>query len=391
MVAGSPQCHRGSLGRSPVVTAHPQAFRIVLGSADAAEHVAYAAFLASLHGQETTGDLWAAISPEDLYSQLELCENATPGAAHVELWNLGVDPASDDDLGFVLLIAPTQESPEVLTFDLVPDVAFQPLPDDSRDAALQRTQPFVRTALEIVRGRAQALDRRVIQTSVLHPVETPGPFHLLVHTLCAQGFSVVHEEKHTVLSARQAATPSESTTGLPEGIEWIYLDAWDQRTDLIPGICRLWEQADTDIPRGHLHFQPTAWTPERLREARERALADGSDTLSVVAWHPRDGVVGISTALSAAGVHWAAAELGTTIVDRAYRPSALGLHLVGEMLESIQRGHNHYHSNFESARLYASAPDPIHDADAYPMARVLELLDASPICAETHLQMLIDD
>ncbi|WP_145961669.1 hypothetical protein [Corynebacterium renale] len=165
---------------------------------------------------------------------------------------------------------------------------------------------------------------------------------------------------------------------------------WDQRSDLVEGICRLWEEADTDIPRGELDFTPAPWTPQRLVEARERALADGSETLSIVAWHPNDGVIAISTALSAPGVNWAAAELGTTIVTRAYRPSSLGLHLVAQLVASIERAHTQVSGNTTPSRLYASAPDPIRDEDAYPMARVLEILNASPICAETHLQMRLD-
>lgn len=371
------------------MTATTGAFRIRLGSGDAAEHISYACFLASLRSQESTGDVWAAISPDDLHSQLQLSESGAPGAAHVELWHLGQSPEKED-LGYAVFIAPTQESTSVLTFDVIADVAFQPLPGQSRDVAVELSQSVVLSAVEVALHRARALERSVIQTSVLHPIDQPSAFVPLVHSLCEHGFSVVHQEKHNVLSARSMESPQLQAPDYPHGVEWIHLSNWDQRSDLIEGICRLWEEADTDIPRGELDFTPAPWTPQRLIEARERALADGSETLSIVAWHPNDGVIAISTALSGPGVDWAAAELGTTIVTRAYRPSSLGLHLVAQLLASIDRAHNQVTGRTTPSRLYASVPDPIRDEDAYPMARVLEILNATSICAETHLQMRLD-
>ncbi|PFG28551.1 hypothetical protein [Corynebacterium renale] len=370
------------------MTAPTGAFRIRLGS-DAAEHISYACFLASLHSQESTGDVWAAISPDDLHCQLQLSESGAPGAAHVELWNLG-QLGNAEDLGYAVIIAPTQESTSVLAFDIIPDVAFQPLPGLPRDTEVELSESVVTAAVDVALQRANALRRSVIQTSVLHPVDHASGFVPLIHSLCGHGFSIVHKEKHNVLSARSMESQQFQAPDYPHGVEWIHLSNWDQRSDLVEGICRLWEEADTDIPRGELDFTPAPWTPQRLVEARERALADGSETLSVVAWHPNDGVIAISTALSAPGVNWAAAELGTTIVTRAYRPSSLGLHLVAQLVASIERAHTQVSGNTTPSRLYASAPDPIRDEDAYPMARVLEILNASPICAETHLQMRLD-
>lgn len=371
------------------MTAPTGAFRIRLGSDDAAEHISYACFLASLHSQESTGDVWAAISPDDLHCQLQLSESGAPGAAHVELWHLG-QLGNAEDLGYAVIIAPTQESTSVLAFDIIPDVAFQPLPGLPRDTEVELSESVVTAAVDVALQRANALRRSVIQTSVLHPVDHASGFVPLIHSLCGHGFSLVHKEKHNVLSARSMESTQFQAPDYPHGVEWIHLNNWDQRSDLIEGICRLWEEADTDIPRGELDFTPAPWTPQRLVEARERALADGSETLSIVAWHPNDGVIAISTALSAPGVNWAAAELGTTIVTRAYRPSSLGLHLVAQLVASIERAHTQVSGNTTPSRLYASAPDPIRDKDAYPMARVLEILNANPICAETHLQMRLN-
>ncbi len=353
----------------------------------------------------------ASISLAELLTQVASgAPMGAPGAPRLNLLALrdtssfdeAADPEIFEDLGFLVLIEPQEESTEVLVVEIIPDVAFQPLRPETqagKSSSLVAVPTEIpaeilavyKALIDAAINHARRIGRPILQTSLRHPAGMDIATDINAAIMKYLGWQLVHQELEYYLPL-----PADFSTAFRSGIspidpqvEFIVLEGrWDQRADLLAGIGKLWEQADLDVPRGSLAYTPKPWTPQRISRSADRLAAAGGRSLSVVAWHPTAGPIGISTVSYAGqGAAPEALEMGTAIVERNWRNSSLGPFLVARNLDLAPRL-----TGLAQHRLYATAGRAIDDPkpDRFPMENILRALGAQVLSTESQWQFRLE-
>ena len=280
--------------------------------AEPADAVVNLVFLANLAAQETTGDTASSTSVERVQHRLRGSSEYDTRAFALEVAD---DAADEDPAGYLLLSTPLLEDRAVCEVEVIVDAAHLPLPGAGFEPEGRAVLDRLYCAAE---AQARRLDRRILQTWLLHPAdETPGTGEW-ADVLRARGYELATTEIQGVVDAGVPAP------ALPAGLRVEVVRNLAFPAPLLDATLALYRQASIDVPTGTLHAEPVDWTPERLAAAARRVVGTGRDMVSVVLSDP-SGVVGISEITRFPGSEPGIAEQGITVVAPAARGRGHGL------------------------------------------------------------------
>lgn len=181
-----------------------------------------------------------------------------------------------------------------------------------------------RALLAEVERRTRADGRTAVIGSAFAPVEADSPGSRFAEAL---GYPVGSHEETKVVDLKAApsgwgALEDEVAAALGD----YCVEVFDERLPEahVSGFCALLSAFLGEVPVGDLDLHDAAWTPERLRENEEHAVATGRCRVVAVAVAPDGNLVGFSDA----SVHRADprhASVGGTLVLPGHRGHRLGL------------------------------------------------------------------
>ncbi|MFK4086496.1 GNAT family N-acetyltransferase [Kribbella sp. NPDC020789] len=185
--------------------------------------------------------------------------------------------------------------------------------------------------LEIAIERARSESRRVLSGSDLNGDPVTGESAGTAFA-AANGFVRKHAELHQVLEL-PAVVAEKSVAGY-EIVQWREHtpDAWiEQFADLQTGMSH-------DVPAGERTTEPVQWTPELIRDAEARRVAQGRFTYATAAVHTASGELAAYTQMG--GTPETPERLGQydTYVRRSHRGKGLGLAVKAPNLRALQAG-----------------------------------------------------
>jgi len=181
-----------------------------------------------------------------------------------------------------------------------------------------------RALLVEVEARTRADGRSAVIGSAFAPVGAESPGSLFA---AASGYPVASHEETKVVDLKTApsgwdALEAEVASALGD----YRVEVFEERLPepCLDGFCGLLSAFLGEVPTGDLDLREAAWTPARLRENEERAVATGRCLVIAVAVAPDGGLVGFSDVQ----VHRADprhASVGGTLVLPGHRGHRLGL------------------------------------------------------------------
>ena len=187
-----------------------------------------------------------------------------------------------------------------------------------------RRRGIGRALLDEVEARTQADGRTAVIGSAFAPVgaESPGS-----RFAAALGYPVGSHEETKVVDLKTAVSgwgALEDEVGAALG--GYRVEVFEERLPepYVAGFCALLSAFLGEVPTGDLDLEDAAWTPGRLRENEEHAVATGRCRMVAVAVAPDGHLVGFSDA----SVHRAdprRASVGGTLVLPGHRGHRLGL------------------------------------------------------------------
>jgi GNAT superfamily N-acetyltransferase len=181
-----------------------------------------------------------------------------------------------------------------------------------------------RALLAEIEARARADGRTAVLGSAFAPVGADSPGSLFA---AAMGYPVGSLEQTKVVDLKTAtsgwgALEDEAAAALGEHRVEVFEERLPEK--YLAGFCGLLSAFLGQVPTGDLDLQDAAWTPARLRENEEHAVATGRCRVVAVAVAPDGHLVGFSDA----SVHRADprhASVGGTLVLPGHRGHRLGL------------------------------------------------------------------
>jgi GNAT superfamily N-acetyltransferase len=198
--------------------------------------------------------------------------------------------------------------------------------------------PYRRTGvgsrlLDEVVERAKADGRRLVSGTMHADAATGESAGTAFAT--ARGFARKHVELHQVLelprTEEQLAAVERPVPGyelvqwreqMPE--EWV-----EQFAELLTGMSE-------DVPTGDRSVNPTRWTPELIREAEARRIAQGRFTYTTAAVHAASGRLVAYTQMGGSPENRGRRSQYDTYVQPAHRGSRLGIAVKIPNLRSLQ-------------------------------------------------------
>lgn len=225
----------------------------------------------------------------------------------------------DDWLGVAWLDWPLQENTHLVEVEI------------SVAAKYRRTGVGSRL-LEAVIEQARQDDRRLLMTSMLGDAETGESAGTAF--AAAHGFVRKHVELHQVLelplSEARLAELDQPVAGY-EIVQWRenHPEEWiEQFADALSAMA-------ADVPSGELDYEPSRWTPERVREAEARRIKQGRFCHTTVAVDA-DGQLAAYTEMGGAKANPERLYQWGTFVRREHRGRRLGLAVKVPNLRSLQ-------------------------------------------------------
>lgn len=186
--------------------------------------------------------------------------------------------------------------------------------------------------LDAVIERARAEGRRVLSGFDLAGDPVTGESAGTAFA-AARGFVRKHAELHQVLTL---PVPDEQLTSVEtpgyELIQWREHapEEWvDQFAELLSGMA-------VDVPTGDRTVEATQWTPELVREAEERRVAQGRVTYTTVAVHTASGELAAYTQMGGRPDSPDRLNQYDTFVRRSHRGHRLGLAVKTPNLRALQ-------------------------------------------------------
>jgi GNAT superfamily N-acetyltransferase len=151
----------------------------------------------------------------------------------------------------------------------------------------------------------------------------------------ARGFVRKHAELHQVL---ELPVPDEQLAAFDQpvaGYELVHWrehapDEWiDQFTELLSGMA-------VDVPTGDRTVEATKWTPELIREAEARRIAQGRFTYTTAAVHTASGELAAYTQMGGTPETPSRLNQYDTFVRRSHRGHRLGIAVKAPNLRALQ-------------------------------------------------------
>jgi GNAT superfamily N-acetyltransferase len=188
--------------------------------------------------------------------------------------------------------------------------------------------------LELVIDRARAEGRRVLSglNAAGDPVtgESPGTAFA-----AARGFVRKHAELHQVL---ELPAPDEQLAAFDQPIPGYQIVQWREHApeEWLEQFAELLTWMTEDVPHGDRTVESTRWTPDLIREAEARPIAQGRFTYSTAAVHNASGELAAYTQM---GGTLATPDRRTqydTYVRRSHRGNHLGIAVKAPNLRALQ-------------------------------------------------------
>lgn len=189
--------------------------------------------------------------------------------------------------------------------------------------------------LEVAAGRARDAGRRIVSgTNMAGDPETgesPGTAFAR-----ARGFVKKHAELHQVLEL-----PVEDLVEQPvDGYEIVQ---WREHTpdEWMPQFVELLSGMSEDVPTGDRTDAPVRWTPELVRDAEARRVAQGRFTYTTAAVHTASGELAAYTQMGGTPETPERLNQYDTYVRRTHRGNRLGIAVKVPNLRALQTGVAH--------------------------------------------------
>ncbi|WP_350277673.1 GNAT family N-acetyltransferase [Kribbella sp. HUAS MG21] len=186
--------------------------------------------------------------------------------------------------------------------------------------------------LEVAVDKARADGRRIVSGTNLagDPVtgESPGTAFA-----AARGFVKKHAELHQVADLPVAELPEHRVDGY-EIVQWREHtpDEWmAQFVELLSGMSE-------DVPTGDRTDEPVHWTPELVRDAEARRVAQGRFTYTTAAVHTASGELAAYTQMGGTPETPERLTQYDTYVRRSHRGNGLGIAVKAPNLRALQSG-----------------------------------------------------
>jgi GNAT superfamily N-acetyltransferase len=186
--------------------------------------------------------------------------------------------------------------------------------------------------LDVAVERARADGRRIVSGTNMagDPVtgESPGTAFA-----AARGFVKKHAELHQVADLPVADLLEHAVDGY-EIVQWREHtpDAWmAQFVELLSGMSE-------DVPTGDRTDEPVHWTPELVRDAEARRVAQGRFTYTTAAVHTASGELAAYTQMGGTPETPERLTQYDTYVRRSHRGNGLGIAVKAPNLRALQTG-----------------------------------------------------
>ncbi|WP_371400821.1 GNAT family N-acetyltransferase [Kribbella sp. NBC_00662] len=150
----------------------------------------------------------------------------------------------------------------------------------------------------------------------------------------ARGFEKKHSELHQVVELPIDVTALERPVDGYELVQWREQvpDEWlDQFVELLSGMSE-------DVPTGDRTDEPVRWTPELVRDAEARRVAQGRFTYTTAAVHTESGELAAYTQMGGTPETPERLNQYDTYVRRTHRGNGLGIAVKAPNLRAIQSG-----------------------------------------------------
>jgi GNAT superfamily N-acetyltransferase len=150
----------------------------------------------------------------------------------------------------------------------------------------------------------------------------------------ARGFEQKHAELHQVVELPIDVTALERPVDGYELVQWREYapDEWvEQFVELLSGMSE-------DVPTGERTDEPVRWTPELLRDAESRRVAQGRFTYTTAAVHVASGELAAYTQMGGTPETPDRLNQYDTYVRRTHRGHGLGIAVKAPNLRAIQSG-----------------------------------------------------
>ena len=150
----------------------------------------------------------------------------------------------------------------------------------------------------------------------------------------ARGFEKKHAELHQVVELPIDVTALEQPVDGYELVQWRehVPDEWlEQFVELLSGMSE-------DVPTGDRTDEPVRWTPELVRDAEARRVAQGRFTYTTAAVHTASGELAAYTQMGGTPETPERLNQYDTYVRRTHRGNGLGIAVKAPNLRAIQAG-----------------------------------------------------
>jgi GNAT superfamily N-acetyltransferase len=150
----------------------------------------------------------------------------------------------------------------------------------------------------------------------------------------ARGFEKKHAELHQVVELPIDVTALEQPVDGYELVQWRehVPDEWlEQFVELLSGMSE-------DVPTGDRTDEPVRWTPELVRDAEARRVAQGRFTYTAAAVHTASGELAAYTQMGGTPETPERLNQYDTYVRRTHRGNGLGIAVKAPNLRAIQAG-----------------------------------------------------
>lgn len=238
-------------------------------------------------------------------------------------------------------------------------------------AAPYRRQGVATELLAAAVDRARADGRRLLSGSDVtgDPVTGDSPGTTFA---AARGFVRKHVELHQVL---ELPLPEDRLAALERSVPGYELVQWREQMpdEWIEQFAELLTGMAQDVPTGDRTVEATRWTPELIREAEARRIAQGRLTYTTAAVHTASGRLAAYTQMGGAPETPGRRAQYDTYVQPAHRGNRLGIAVKVPNLRALQAGLDH--------------PVVLHTFNApenTPMIAVNEHLGFRPVAQRTN-------
>jgi GNAT superfamily N-acetyltransferase len=207
------------------------------------------------------------------------------------------------------------------------DVEFAVVPSYRRRGVATRL-------LDAVIERARAEGRRILSGLNVagDPVTAESPGTAFA---AARGFVRKHAELHQVL---ELPVPDEQLAAFDQPIPGYEIVQWREHApeDRLEQFAELLSGMAEDVPHGDRTVEATRWTPELIREAEARRIAQGRFTYTTAAVHSASGELAAYTQMGGAPATPDRRNQYDTYVRRSHRGNRLGIAVKAPNLRALQ-------------------------------------------------------